>query len=138
MQKSKLRIVVDTNLWISFLISTQYSVLLHLLKENKVVLLFSRELLEEILDVAERPKMRKFFPLSNVYSLLHLFELYGELIEIKSDLKLSRDRKDNFLLNLSIDGTAKYLISGDNDLLSLNKIQQTDIIQYSELISIAT
>jgi predicted nucleic acid-binding protein len=34
----------------------------------------------------------------DVELLLELFDLYAELIEITSDLKICRDGKDNFLL----------------------------------------
>ena len=44
-------------------------------------------------------------------------------------------RKDNFLLNLCIDGKADYLISGDKDLLSLNKVENTEIITLKELLN---
>ncbi|MFN2262353.1 MAG: putative toxin-antitoxin system toxin component, PIN family, partial [Psychroflexus sp.] len=57
-----------------------------------------------------------------------------KLIKVKSDIQLCRDEKDNFLLNLSIDSKADYLITGDNDLLVLDKIEQTQIMNFREFI----
>ena len=35
------------------------------------------------------------------------------MIQVKSSVDLCRDPKDNFLLSLSIDGSAQFLITGD-------------------------
>lgn len=131
--KSK-RVILDTNLWISFLISRKLDAIDSLIKGHKVVLLFSDSLLEEFITVSKRPKLKKLFSPSHVSQLLSLFDLYGKLIEVKSDLKLCRDEKDNFLLNLAVDGKADYLISGDEDLLVLEKVKQTSIITFSTFI----
>ncbi len=131
--KSK-RIVLDTNLWISYLISKKYSELDKLIESKKVVLIFSIELMEEFIEVVNRPKFKKYFSKKDVELLLELFDQYAELIEVTSDLKICRDEKDNFLLNLSTDGTVDYLVTGDNDLLTLEKIDKTKIITFTELI----
>lgn len=54
------RIIIDTNLWISFLISGNAK-LDALLFSKKVVLIFSEELLSEFVRVAYRPKFNRFF-----------------------------------------------------------------------------
>lgn len=40
--------------------------------------------------------------------------------------------KDNFLLSLAIDGDVDYLITGDNDLLTLKYFQKTSIITIND------
>lgn len=55
------RIIIDTNLWISFLITKDYSKLDEILFGKKAILIFSQELLDEFLEVAKRPKFRRFF-----------------------------------------------------------------------------
>jgi len=42
------------------------------------------------------------------------------------------DPKDNFLLALAKDGNADYLITGDNNLLSLKEFGKTKIVTLSE------
>jgi putative PIN family toxin of toxin-antitoxin system len=66
---------------------------------------------------------------------LSLFDSIGKLVEVKSGVNDCRDFKDNFLLNLAIDGKAKYLISGDKDLLVLGQIKKTKIITMSDFIA---
>lgn len=49
MQKNKpLKLIIDTNLWISFIISRKQNLLDKLLFSGKARLLFSKELIEEI------------------------------------------------------------------------------------------
>ncbi len=55
------RIVLDTNLWISFLISKDYSKLDQILFSGQCVLVFSQELLTEFIDVTNRPKFKNTF-----------------------------------------------------------------------------
>ena len=133
--KSK-RIILDTNLWISFLISKKLTALDNLIKTEKVVLIFSEELLEEFTEVVKRPKIKKFFAKKDVEKLWETFDQFAELIEVTSKLNLCRDEKDNFLLNLSVDGNADYLVTGDKDLLVLKKIKKTKILTYREFIKI--
>lgn len=135
--KSK-RIVLDTNLWISYLISKKYSELDKLIESKKVVLIFSIELIEEFIVVVNRPKFKKYLSKKDVEFLLELFDQYAEMIEVTSDLKICRDEKDNFLLNLSKDGKVDYLVTGDNDLLTLKEIEKTKILTYTEFIAILT
>ena len=51
-------------------------------------------------------------------------------------MDICRDEKDNFLLNLSVDGKADYLVTGDKDLLVLEMINKTRILTYRELIKL--
>ncbi len=122
------RIVIDTNIFIYFLISNKFMLIDSKIKSNKVKLLFSQELLEEFLEVVKRPKFRKYFSEKQIENLLSSINRIAELINVKSNVKLCRDSKDNFLLNLCIDGDADYLITGDEDLLVLKKVNKTKII----------
>ena len=63
-----------------------------------------------------------------------LFHKYGKLVKVESNVKLCRDSKDNFLLNLAIDSEADYLVTGDLDLLDLNLIMNTKIINWSTFL----
>ena len=130
------RIIFDTNLWISFLISKNLSKLDPLINEGKIKLLFSKESFEEFVDVVERPKFKRFFSIKDIEQILNIFDQFGELISVKSKVNICRDEKDNFLLNLSIDGKADYLITGDKDLIILKKIERTKILKIKEFLDI--
>lgn len=106
-----------------------------LLESGAVTLIFSEELLEEFLEVSERPKFKRFFKKSDTKALLDQIEIYGEFIKVESIVEECRDPKDNFLLSLSIDDKADFLITGDLDLLVVGKIQQTKIVSWTDFLS---
>lgn len=56
-----LRVVVDTNLWISFLIGRRFSVLKEFFTRGDLTLLSSYTQLAELGDVASRLKFRRYF-----------------------------------------------------------------------------
>ena len=128
------RIIIDTNLWISFLITKDYTKLDEILFTKKATLVFSQELLDEFLEVAKRPKFRRFFPDEDIESLLETIEEYAVFIEVKSVINICRDPKDDFLLALAKDGKAHILLSGDKDLLTLGKFGKTKILTISEFL----
>jgi putative PIN family toxin of toxin-antitoxin system len=135
MKIKKIPVIIDTNLWISVLISKNYIQLDKLIASNKIQLLFSKELIEEFITVTNRPKFKKYFSDTVIERLLLAFDSIGRLVVVKSNVKVCRDFKDNFLLNLAIDGKASYLVSGDNDLLTLKKIGETKIVSMAEFLN---
>ena len=109
------RIVIDTNIFISFLISNTFSGLDKHLQTNEVRFLFSEELLNEFLEVVNRPKLKKYFSDKDLAALLDSINNHADFIEVITHVDVCRDKKDNFLLALCEDGKADYLITGDED-----------------------
>ncbi len=134
MPRKKDRIIIDTNLWISFILTGSFSKLDQLFNDDTIVLLFSAELLEELVDVASRPKFRRYFSIADLKSLLGQIEKNSEFINVVSDVDICRDFKDNFLLSLAQDGRATHLISGDKDLTVLEKFGDTIILTMSDYL----
>jgi uncharacterized protein len=126
------KIIVDTNLWISYLISNEYKRLDKLILSDKARLVFSRELIDEFIEVSQRPKFIKYFHPDDIVKLLNLFDTYGKLVKVKSNINICRDIKDNFLLSLANDSKADYLLTGDNDLLDLKRFGKTLIMTITE------
>ncbi|WPU99813.1 putative toxin-antitoxin system toxin component, PIN family [Mucilaginibacter sp. cycad4] len=122
-----IKVILDTNLWISFLIRKDYSNLDTLLFNNHVKLVFSKELLDEFFEVAKRPKFRRYFTSVDIEDLIATIEEYAEFVEVKSTVEACRDKKDNFLLALAVDSDATYLLTGDLDLLDLGSFNDTTI-----------
>jgi len=134
MKNKQQRILLDTNVWISFLITKDFSKLDEFIFTRKVILLFSQELLDEFIEVAKRPKFRRWFSSDDVESILETIDEYAEFITVKSKTTICRDPKDNFLLSLSVDGNADFLITGDLDLLDLDTINKTKILTISTFL----
>lgn len=134
MQNKAIRIVIDTNLWISFLISKDYTKLDEIIFSRNVILIFSQELLDEFLEVIKRPKLRRFFSTSDIEEILETIAEYADFVQVETKVEVCRDPKDNFLLSLSIDGKVDYLLTGDKDLLDLCKFADTNIVTISDFL----
>ena len=135
MSEEKHRVIIDTNLWISFLLTKDFSKLDRTLSADWVILLLSQELLEEIVEVAERPKFRKYFNLLELSDLLAKLKQKAELVQVSSKVSVCRDDKDNFLLSLALDGAATHLLTGDKDLLVLHPFGEVQILTLAEYLS---
>jgi uncharacterized protein len=134
MQNKVCRIIIDTNLWISFLITKDFTKLDEIIFSRHGILVFSQELLDEFLEVARRPKFRRFFSASDIEEILETIEEYADFIEVQTQMEVCRDTKDNFLLSLSVDGNADILLTGDKDLLDLIKFGETKILTISSFL----
>ena len=126
------KIIIDTNLWISFLLTKQFSFLDKLIVKKKVRLIFSDELLAEFLEVVKRPKLSKYFDNKDLEQLIDSINQHGEFYSVNTIVEICRDKKDNFLLALANESKAEFLITGDKDLLILKKFENTEIITIAE------
>lgn len=135
MPEPKDRIIIDTNLWISFLLTENFSKLDSILANHAITLLFSQELLDEFVAVARRPKFKKYFSLSTLQNLLKQINLRAEFVSVINQVLLCRDPKDNFLLALAKDGNATHLITGDKDLLDLEEFGNTVILTFTSYLN---
>ncbi len=124
MPSQKNRVIIDTNLWISFLLTKDLSKFDSIIADNEITLIFSQDLVDEIVEVTQRNKFRRYFELDNVKSLLVKIRARAIFIEVTSEINACRDPKDNFLLSLSVDGNATHLLTGDKDLLILQHFWQ--------------
>ena len=134
-RNKKAKVVIDTNLWISFLISNDYEKLDFLFSSGKIRLLFSERLFTEFIRTASREKFRKYFSENDLNALSEKMQKIAKIIRTSSVQTQCRDVKDNFLLELAIDGTADYLVTGDNDLLVLKTIGKTKIVRMNEFLT---
>ena len=106
-----------------------------LLANNLITLLFSQDLITEFIQVARRPKFKKYFNTSDLEQLLKSISTKAIFIEVFSEVNKSPDPKDNFLLALAKDGSATHLLTGDKDLLSLKKFGNTKIVTLKSYLS---
>jgi putative PIN family toxin of toxin-antitoxin system len=133
-EKPSIKVIIDTNLWISFLIGQQLADLKELIVNQIIKVVLSEQILEEIETVAQRPKLEKYFPATKVQELIELLKTIGLCIEITSEVSICRDAKDNYLLALAQDSQADFLITGDRDLLILTNFEGTKIITYRDFL----
>ncbi|MEO6849995.1 MAG: putative toxin-antitoxin system toxin component, PIN family [Mucilaginibacter sp.] len=132
-----IRIILDTNWYISATINrTSRRTFFDLLTNKNLVVIFSDTILKEYKEVIRRDKFKRIINPSQINRFMNLVISRLENVEIKADLEGSRDPNDNFLLSLSFDSKADYLITGDIDLLILKITGTTQIITLNDFLKI--
>ena len=123
-----IKVIFDTNVWISFLIGKRMSIIKNYISNGQITIVITNQLLDEIKDVTSREKMQKYFPKESVADLIFLLENIAQNIEIKPTYFINRDAKDNFLLDLIDFSKADFLVTGDKDLLVHNPFLTASIL----------
>lgn len=133
-----IRAVIDTNILVSALIKPSGTVgpVLRYLRDGAYILIYSEPLLTELVDVLNRPRIREKYSLSSedIETVMALILLRGELVVPKRRITVCRDSQDNMFLEAAADGNANMIVSGDDDLLSLEEFEGIPIITPIEFL----
>lgn len=129
-----MRVVIDTNWLISYLIKIETSDLKLILANPSITIVTTEKQIREFLEKIYLPKFRKYFETELALDFIRNFAKKAEWVQLTSDVAICRDSKDNFFLSLSRDAGADILISGDGDLLTLGKFENTSICTLPEFI----
>lgn len=128
-------IIADTNWWISLVISRF---------ENKFAIILEMEILEfvsckqletEIQDSFKKQRLQKFLSKDVMDTFWISFRQWNKNVNIVSNISICRDPKDDYLLALAKDARADFLITGDKDLLILEKFETTIICTLTDFIN---
>jgi putative PIN family toxin of toxin-antitoxin system len=115
-QPARLRFVVDTNVWISYLLTGSFAALVRSWNSERFILLYSEGLLSEMRDVLSRPRIVKRISPDAADTFLAAMQRHATLVKVTSVINVCRDKKDNYLPALSKDSAAELLITGAEDL----------------------
>lgn len=128
MTNKSVKVIFDTNVWVSFLIGKRLAKIKQYISNGSIVIITTEQLLTEIKTVTSREKLKKYFPKESIKELIELLETIAEKVEIKPTHFINRDPKDNFLLDLIDFSKADYLVTGDKDLLEHNPFKTAQIL----------
>jgi len=70
MKDRKIKVIFDTNVWISFLIGKRLSKLKEYISNGHMIIVITEQLSTEIKMVTEREKLKKYFPKHSVNKLI--------------------------------------------------------------------
>jgi putative PIN family toxin of toxin-antitoxin system len=133
-----MRVVLDTGVLISGLIRPSGAVGdgLHALRDGRFTAIYSTPMVLEIIDVLGRQHFRSKYHIQaeDITALIDLLRLRGELVTPKQSVTACRDPKDNKFLEAALAGVADVIVSGDDDLLTLNPFEGIDILRPTEFI----
>ena len=129
-----MKVIIDTNLWISFLIGHQTQLVRRMLTDLRFDVYVCSRLIEEIRDVASRDKIRKYVSEADLDDLLAIINAYCQFATIEAEVAPTaiRDPKDLYLLALADTIDADYIVSGDADLTDLGQYNQARIMKLTD------
>jgi putative PIN family toxin of toxin-antitoxin system len=136
-----IRVVLDTNLFVSALIKPDSNPdrIFSLVRDEKVLLLISDAICNEITKVLFYPKIRKRLAASDE-ALLNFVELLRTVAIVTPGLLslplLAADPDDTKYLICAVEGRADYIISGDHHLTDLKIFQGIRVVTSAEFIEI--
>ena len=129
-----MKIVIDTNVFISavFFGGLPLKVIQSVIsKQNDAYI--SPEIWDEYNDVIER--MTKKYPSRLKQQLIdEVFKIFKVIIP-SSEISICRDPDDDKFISCAIDAGCMYIVSGDDDLLSLGNVEDVTICTPSEFLS---
>lgn len=131
-----MKIVLDTNILISgiFWRGVPNRILQYWESEYYEIAVSPEILNEYVRVIAEIGKNKSEL----VKKWIDYISIKSYVVEIVTPLKLSRDPDDNKFLECAVSADADYVVSGDDDLLILKKVEGIPIIKASSFIRILT
>lgn len=139
-----LKIVLDTNLLVSAVISSQGNParILGLFRKNLIEIVISEEMIVEIQKVLNYPKIRK----RHVWNTEEIESFVRGIKEIcivvtpkfHSGSIVTQDPSDDKFLHCAVAGEVDYIVTGDNHLLRLGKYSGIQIVTPGQFLEIYT
>ena len=123
------RVVIDTNVLISGLLSTTSTPAQAVEKAvTKAQLLATIETLRELIQKLHSPKFDRYVRRERRDALLERVASLVEIIDILQSIRASRDPNDDKFLEAAVNGRADVIVTGDQDLLDLNRFRGIAIL----------
>lgn len=136
-----IRVVLDTNVVVSAAISTDGNpaLIFEMLIMEDIKNYTTQEIIDEIKEVLQRPRITKRVSLVEQEFILSTFEKFSE--KIVSGIKfeeINDDPDDNKFLECAVSVSANYIVSGDGHLLNLKEFRGIKIVNPAEFIKLMT
>lgn len=131
-----LRVVLDTNVLVSALIATgKPRDLLARGIAGEFTLITSRPMLNELILVLRRTKFNTSE--DEIHKVVSALIQSSELVHTKSEFKaVMKDPSDDIIVITAYDGQADIIVTGDKQLLALEKFKRIDIVTVKRMLEI--
>ena len=130
---AKLSVVLDTQLLLRGATARSASLNSKVYKawvEGKYDVLLSQETLDELFRVLTEPKVVRQLRITSgiLISTAMLLISKATFVTVSTKITLCRDPNDDKFLECAVDGKADFVVSADNDLLTLKVIEDIPIV----------
>ena len=122
-----IKVVLDTNIYISgILFAGKPREVLDLAIKGKIHVFISPDILSELRDVLS---IKKFgFSPERVDIIIREIESITTMVNPAKKYSIVSHDSDNIIIDCAMESRVEYIITGDNDLLCLNKYKSINII----------
>lgn len=129
-----MRIVLDTNIFISAVLGGTLGIILDEWKAGKFKLIITDAIAREYLDVINRPKFK--ISADEIVATTDYLLQTAEFVTPQEEIQvIVADLTDNKFLEAAIAGKVDFIVSGDNHLLALKSFREILIITGREFIA---
>lgn len=136
--RKPVRIVLDTNVFVSALISRNGlpGRVLQAVKHQGLTLVTSTAQLDELRTVLSRERLGPYIRREEADDLIRNLEAVGEVVTTDlPDVEVSPDPDDNRILGTAIAGRADLIISGDKKhMLALGQVENIPIVSVADAV----
>ena len=109
-------IILDTDIWLSYIITKKLPNLVSLIYSNDLVLYGSEPLYDELKEVLGRKKFIKYLEFS-IEEYVAFQKRLTKKVDTEKIFTGSPDPKDDFLFDLANQSEATHLVTGDKNIL---------------------
>ena len=105
---------------------------------DEYVIVLSPEIVREVLEVIQRPELRRRFPEMAEPARINLVLARledAEVVEPNKRVTVCRDPNDNKFFECALAGAAGYIVSEDKDILAVAEYQGARTVSASEFLS---
>lgn len=128
-----MRVVIDTNVFVSAVLGGRLGVIVDEWKAKKFTLIVNEAVVREYLDVIKRPKFN--IPAEEIEATTDYLLKNAEFVTpLESITAVEADPSDNKFLEAALQGNAIHIVSGDSHLLELKTFRDISIITAREFI----
>jgi putative PIN family toxin of toxin-antitoxin system len=104
------------------------------LAARRDVLLASAATLSELATRMERPKFDRYVSVVARREFVAFIHANVRLVSIRRSVIASRDPDDDKFLDVAINGSAEFIVTGDGDLLSLHPFEGISIVSAADYL----
>ena len=133
-----IRAVFDTNVLISYLLSHRPPIATLIdvyVAQEEIVPVTALELLEELDRVLRYPKLQRYYTDEQRMHFVALLMALSEMVELPERIpRICRDPDDDRFIACAVAGDVDVVVSGDEDLLVLNRAGGIQILSAADFL----
>lgn len=134
-----MRAVLDTNLLVSYLLTHHppiATIIDGFLAQDEFVMVTAPKLLAELDRVLTYPKLQRYYTDEERTRFVALIMALGEVVDLPETIpRICRDPDDDRLIACAVVGKADVIVSGDNDLLALERVGGIPILTAAQFLA---